>query len=352
MSGDYLFNAWYAAAACTDVAPGPTARTLLEQRLVLFRTEAGQVAALRDRCPHRFAPLSQGPVHGNTLACPYHGMRFGADGRCTRIPGQDRIPDAARVDAFPVIEAYGLVFVWMGDPALADPAALTAIAPYGQPGWGVSRGYDLFQACWQNIADNLIDPAHTSFVHQRTIGNDAGDDVRVTATEEGDVIRCGRWVDNAPPVPVVRRYTGLQGLVDRWQFYHYRLPGTTWVDFGAFEAGRPHTPEEQDRAPYRVLSYAFLTPCTRDSTHYFSLQLRNFAADDEATTREFEALYKLTFDEDKVLLEAIQREENAHPDLTPMRIASDTGVVRLRRRLAECLAAERAHAERPHTRTG
>ena len=334
----FILGAWYAAAESAELDathPKPLARTVLEQRLVLFRDGQGRAGALRDRCPHRFAPLSLGQRVQDGIACPYHGLVFGTDGACRRAPGQDRPPPAARVDAFRVLEAYGLVFVWMGDPEDADPGELVEIAQYGAPGWGLSRGYDLFGACWQNIADNLVDPAHTSFVHQRTIGNDAGNEVRVGATEEAGVIRAGRWVDNAPAVPVVRRYTGCEGPMDRWQFYNYRLPCTSWVDFGSFEAGRPHTAEEQERAPYRVLSYAFLTPQTRNSTHYFSFQLRNFSVDDEATTREFESLYKLTFGEDKELLEAIQREEDACPGLVPVRMATDTGVVRLRRRIAE-----------------
>jgi phenylpropionate dioxygenase-like ring-hydroxylating dioxygenase large terminal subunit len=80
-----------------------------------------------------------------------------------------------------------------------------------------------------------------------------------------------------------------------------------------------------------VLSYAFITPEDEGHSHYFSFQLRNVAVDDAAVTAEFEALYRLTFDEDRQLLEAIQREEAAHPGLQPMRIASDVGLVRLRR---------------------
>ncbi len=115
----FILGAWYAAASASELdTPGqpPLARTLLEQRLVLFRDGQGRAAALRDRCPHRFAPLSMGRVLDEGIACPYHGLVFGADGACRHAPGQDRVPPAARVDAFPVLEAYGLVFVWMGRP--------------------------------------------------------------------------------------------------------------------------------------------------------------------------------------------------------------------------------------------
>lgn len=49
--------------------------------IALFRTEDDRVFALRDRCPHRGGPLSQGIVHGTSVACPLHGWNIGlADG--------------------------------------------------------------------------------------------------------------------------------------------------------------------------------------------------------------------------------------------------------------------------------
>lgn len=337
----FVFNAWYAAATTEELGRALLARTVLGQRLVLYRTGDGTAVALRDRCAHRFAPLSMGHLCGDAVACPYHGMQYGPDGVCVAVPGQDRVPPAAAVQKFPALERYGLVFVWMGAPALADPQALVEIAPYGAPGWGLSRGYTVFKASLANITDNLIDPAHTTFMHERTIGNSAGGQVPVTAHEEDDgTIVCGRWVNDAPAVPAVQRFAQPAGHVDRWQFYHLKPPCTSWVDFGAFPTGRPHTEEEKASAPYRVLSYAFLTPIDASTTHYFSFQLRNFLADDEAVTAELNVLYRATFEEDRVLLEAIQREEDDHPGLRPVHIASDKGVARLRRAHARLLTLE------------
>lgn len=328
----FIPDAWYAVATADEVGRSLLARTVLGQRLVLYRIGDGSAIALRDRCAHRFAPLSMGELCGDAVACPYHGMQYGPDGRCVRVPGQERVPPDAVVRRFPVFERYGLVFVWMGDAAQADAAALVSIPQYGAPGWGLSRGHAVFAASLANITDNLIDPAHTTFVHERTIGNSAGGQVPVTACEEADgTIVCGRWIDDAPAVPSVQRFAAPQGHVDRWQFYRVRPPCTSWVDFGSFDTGRPHTAEEQERAPYRVLSYAFLTPIDAGHTHYFSFQLRNFAPDDHDVTAELNQLYKMTFEEDRALLEAIQREENDHPGLQPVRIATDTGVMRLRR---------------------
>jgi vanillate O-demethylase monooxygenase subunit len=186
-------------------------------------------------------------------------------------------------------------------------------------------------------------------VHERTIGNSAGGQVPVAAHEDDDgTIVCGRWVDDAPAVPTVQRFARPDGHVDRWQFYHLKPPCTSWVDFGSFETGRPHTALEQACAPYRMLSYAFLTPIDGSTTHYFSFQLRNFLPDDPTVTEELNVLYKATFEEDRELLEAIQREEDTHPGLQPVRIASDVGVVRLRRATTRLLASEQlSEADQP-----
>jgi len=343
----FVRSEWYAIARSEEVSRTLFKRTILGEDIVLFRTLAGEAVALRDRCPHRFAPLSMGTLKGDTLECGYHGLTFDCAGRCLRVPGQERIPPGAVVKSYPVVERYGLVFGWMGDAALADRAELTDIAQYGTPDWGVSRGYHHFGANYLNIIDNLVDPAHTSFVHRRTIGNTAAEDIVIEAREDGYTVCAGRWVDNAPPVPVVQRFAAPAGMVDRWQLYYLKVPSVSWVDFGSLDAGSGHTPEAQARAPYRVLSYAFLTPEKVGATHYFWFQLRNVAVDDAAVTAEFEALYRATFDEDKALLEAIQRTEDRDPGLTPVRIASDAGVVRLRRIVERRLAAEASSIEAP-----
>jgi nitrite reductase (NADH) small subunit len=60
--------------------------------IAVFRTAAGEVLAIDDRCPHRGGPLSQGIVHGDTVTCPLHnwvislktGEAQGADSGCVR----------------------------------------------------------------------------------------------------------------------------------------------------------------------------------------------------------------------------------------------------------------------------
>ena len=83
---------------------------------------AGTPVAVRNRCPHRSFPLAMGRLEGDTLVCGYHGARFGCDGVCSGVPSQSVVPPGARTRAFPVAQHGPLVWIWMGDAALADPS--------------------------------------------------------------------------------------------------------------------------------------------------------------------------------------------------------------------------------------
>src|SRR6201991_2023861 len=105
----YLENAWYLTAWSAEIgADTLLARTLLDQPVVMFRTSDGRVAALRDMCPHRFAPLSMGKKSGDTVRCAYHGLEFDCAGACVRNPHgvKGHIPSAAHVRSYPVVERY------------------------------------------------------------------------------------------------------------------------------------------------------------------------------------------------------------------------------------------------------
>lgn len=119
----YPLNAWYVAAWDHEVtARGILARRVCDRPLALYRTADGRVAALADACWHRLAPLSKGKLVGDEeIQCPYHGLRYNAAGRCTHMPAQKTINPSATVPSYPAVERYRYVWVWLGDPDLADP---------------------------------------------------------------------------------------------------------------------------------------------------------------------------------------------------------------------------------------
>src|SRR5688572_17787209 len=113
-------NQWYVAASAEEIGRALTGRWICGEPVVLYRTEAGQPVILDDRCPHRRYALSKGRLIGDVVQCGYHGMEFGADGKCVRIPGQTNIPPRLRARVYPVAERDGWIWMWVGDPVLAD----------------------------------------------------------------------------------------------------------------------------------------------------------------------------------------------------------------------------------------
>lgn len=61
-------------------------RWILGEPMLLYRTADGAVTAMADICPHRSARRSAGQRYGDNVRCLYHGLEFGADGRCIRVP--------------------------------------------------------------------------------------------------------------------------------------------------------------------------------------------------------------------------------------------------------------------------
>jgi len=114
----FLKNCWYAAAWSEELGDALFVQTLLGEPIVMFRKSDGCIAALLDRCPHRFAPLSLGErLAEDVVQCRYHGLAFGADGRCVRNPHSvsKAASGAIRVRTYPVEERHSIVWIWMGD---------------------------------------------------------------------------------------------------------------------------------------------------------------------------------------------------------------------------------------------
>ena len=169
----FLKNFWYVAAYDHEIGREPLGRMILGEPVVFFRKEDGAPVAFEDRCAHRHLPLSMGKLVGDTLQCRYHGLRYDVSGACVKVPGQDTIPPAARVKTYPVVERYRWLWIWMGDPALADPAGITDFHWLDDPSWGAKGQYLHVKANWQLIVDNLLDLTRLAFVHETTIGNAA-----------------------------------------------------------------------------------------------------------------------------------------------------------------------------------
>jgi vanillate O-demethylase monooxygenase subunit len=332
----FLRNQWYTAATSRELGDRPLARTICNEPLVLYRADDGAVAALTDRCPHRKAPLSSGDVVGNDIQCGYHGIRFGPDGSCTHVPGNARIGRSFRARSFPVRELHGLVFVWLGEPALADAALIPDFSENVRPGWTGVHGSLHVKANYQLLIDNILDLTHVVFVHKTTL---AGGGVAETPLEveiDGDVVKAQRLMRNVETAPIYRAARNLHGKIDRWQFLEFRPPIYARITLGAREAGS----DLPFGTPTHIVLNSF-TPETERSTHYFWSTVRSWGLDDANVSRIYKEMTDLAFAEDARMVEQQQRLIDSDPSDAPLvSLAFDRAALGARRIIKRKLEAE------------
>ena len=161
---------WYPVAWSDELKAGKTlARRFAGEPIVIARAKTGEVFALEDRCAHRQVPLSQGVVQGCTIKCGYHGWAYDCSGKCVDVPylGRERLPNGVR--SYPAREVDGLIFIFPGDPELADermPAGLGASRDRRYK----TRRLNREVAChYTFMHENLFDMNH-QFLHRKQMG--------------------------------------------------------------------------------------------------------------------------------------------------------------------------------------
>lgn len=163
----FLRGLWYFALHARDLKPGAmTRKIMLGEPVLIGRTRAGEVFALRDVCPHRAVPLSAGRLEGGEVECPYHGWRFRTDGQCSAIPslveGQDMDVAKIRVRSYSAAERNGLVWVHFADGGVAEPPPDLPVPESARP---TLIEQQTFSCGIDAAVIGLMDPAHGPFVH-------------------------------------------------------------------------------------------------------------------------------------------------------------------------------------------
>ncbi len=355
----FLRNHWYVAAWSEDIGREPISRVMLGELVMLYRTEDGWPVALEDRCPHRNLPLSEGNLVGDVVQCLYHGLEFGADGVCVHVPGQDNVPDWARVKRYPVAERNRWVFVWMGDPEAADEAAVPDYSTrLVDPEWITISGYQVVRCGYRLILDNLLDLSHLAYVHARTTGNAAlAEDAVLTTEAEGDRVRITRWMEDIEPAPAFRRFGGFTGNIDRWQVSQFLPPSYININNGADDAGSGARGPEQltSRGKWGFVVYHAMTPESATTTHQFWAVSIPERMVPDAERETFHAQMDTVIPEDTVVYEAqqaaIDRDPDAHDqDANPKgALAIDQALLEMRRVIRRLHRAEQGVAPEPNT---
>jgi phenylpropionate dioxygenase-like ring-hydroxylating dioxygenase large terminal subunit len=321
-------NFWYPIVRSQDLAAGTAQRVkTLGVNLVAWRGEDGTAHVQADTCVHRGGALSKGQVKDNCIVCPYHGWRFGPDGKAVLIPslGPDgKIPARAKIDSYPVQEKYGVVFAFLGDLPEAERPPLYHVPEYGTEGWR-DTGIVILEldAYYERSMENGLDPAHNEFVHPS----------QGSPGMEPDYLKNGLGLEDSAWGTrffvsfdeKTHQESGLSGLraskkgLRAGSGHHGPNHLQTWINFSATNAFH---------------QYFFEQPIDESHTRVFFLNTRNCMLDPWMDTRANEANLKVANEDIAVLvnLNPVRTPEN---NVKEILLPPDQAVVRYREFLGE-----------------
>ncbi len=335
----YLDNTWYAAGWATEVTRQPIARTLLDEPVLLYRTVSGQVAAMSDRCPHRFAPLHLGKLVGDVIQCPYHGLRFNEVGVCVENPiGTGLIPAKAKTRMFPVVERNGIVWLWFGDAPPEEDRIVGFEFLDELEDYAMVDGYMSIDANYAMISDNLLDLSHAEFLHPKLSSPGSNKRVKMVVEQHGETVHAKNWRASEPTTVLLQMAFGEQSpdVVDMWSNVRWDAPSVLCVEVGATRVGG----FKADGV--NTLTAHLITPETDRRSHYFWRMARTFKRADAQFSERLAATVQEAFaTEDKPIIEAQQRYMGGKEfgELARVFLQSDAAAIRARHVMTALLRA-------------
>lgn len=338
---NYPENTWWVAGFSDEITDKPLRRIMLDHAVVLFRTESGKLVALEDRCVHRWAPLSQGTVDGENIACPYHGMKFGPDGKCVHIPTQSQIPTKAQVRSFPILESSPFVWIWMGDPNQMKP--LPAALPWtADITWMTVKGTLPIKCNYMLLQENVLDLTHFAFLHATTLKQPGWEAKPEEVMVEDGRVGYRHVFANIKLAPFQAIPTGIGSEKE--------VRRTDWGDFvspalhvAGIDIIDPN-PTENSRSEFAARIVHATTPVNATSSHYWWTFSQDYAVSDVDVTTKVAEIIDATFAEDKLLLEIIQNtvdHDIQHDKALEVSLGADRLGLQARRVVDGLIAADR-----------
>jgi phenylpropionate dioxygenase-like ring-hydroxylating dioxygenase large terminal subunit len=286
-----LARHWYPVALAREVGEQPLKVMLLDEPLVVYRAQ-GETIVAQDICPHRGVPLSMGKGTGEGVVCAYHGLRFGAGGRCNHIPAHPSrdIPARLHLRTYPHVERYGLIWTCLRPASDTPPEGAIADMPHwDEPGFQriTCPWIDIFGFAGRQM-EGFLDVAHFAFVHTDTFGDANNAEVPLYTPKTTDYGFEAEYWSSVGNYPIGVEGRGVPGF--RW-LRHFRchLPFTATLEI--------HFPGED-----RLVIMNAASPVSAKVTRLFAPIGRNFDTD-----LPVEAVYEFNqrvFEEDKAIVEA------------------------------------------------
>jgi phenylpropionate dioxygenase-like ring-hydroxylating dioxygenase large terminal subunit len=340
-----LRNTWYVAAWPDEIGVETLlARTILNENVLMFRDRSGTVAAIGNRCPHRFAPLHLGKHVGDAVQCGYHGLEFGANGLCSRNPHDSGAnPPNASVPTYPLAERHGAIWIWMGQEPADESLIPDEFAFLSDQDRAHVEGYIHVAANYVLTLDNLMDLSHALYLHAGVLTSEEQRENFVPqARLVGEVVACEREQPGiAPPGQWAATLGPEVKKVNFYSHVYWHAPSAVIHPFGC------RVPENPDVGA-SSLSAHFFTPETDSTTHYFYHNTRDYQVDSAETDAKISELLARVFSTQDVPMIEAQQRVIGNVDLMSLRpvvLPTDRASVLMRRVLGKLIAKEEAGAD-------
>jgi phenylpropionate dioxygenase-like ring-hydroxylating dioxygenase large terminal subunit len=325
------------AADAAEVGREPVGRILLNQPVVLYRTEGGAPVALEDRCCHQRAPLHRGRLEGDNIRCGYHGLVFDSAGACTEIPEQDHVPTGLGVRAYPAAEKHGWVWVWMGDAAAADAGLIPDFHHNTDPGWTSFQGIIDVEGASMLMVDNLLDLSHLPFLHAANIGSATDTDPEFRVEKGDNFVRVTRIARDIKPSKW-QNDLGLFNNVTQEKVITFTPPCHITIAIRTSEDGGGEPSGGNQVMNQMILNS--MTPVSETRCRYHWGFARDFGTSDAALTKYMKDGTDIAFNEDKEMIGAQQKNIDLDRDAPIFNLDGDQGGVAARRLMDRLLAAQ------------
>ncbi len=320
-----FINFWYVAEESRNVRDQPVHVRMLGQEFALFRDSAGTLHALNNVCVHRGGSLAHGKVRGDCIECPYHGWQYDGAGVCRKIPSlgpEGRVPGRAKLDAYPVIEKYDLVFVFLGDLPEEQRPPIMDIPDWGDPAWRPNFMRFEFNFDYKRSIENGVDTAHNEFTHSIQVFKKEGKPIAIPDLDLE--VSADGW-EHGYHIVLPGAVTGQRGQAGKTA----PAPTTVYTGFHGVSSLRTLI---HPTAHIKLHQYIFETPIDESHTRIFFYNFRSYLLGPEHDENSIRENTTVAYEDRDVL-------ERLTPVLSPrlatreLLVPSDKPMLRYRERL-------------------
>jgi phthalate 4,5-dioxygenase len=154
-------------AAKLEADGAPARVRLFGENFVAFRDSQGRLGFLDEGCAHRGVSLALGRNEECGLRCIFHGWKYDVEGKVVDIPSEpvgSNLASKVRVKHYPVREAGGVIWVWLGKGE--TPTQFPAFEFTTLPLENIVPRKAIVPCNWLGLLEGLLDSSHISSLHR------------------------------------------------------------------------------------------------------------------------------------------------------------------------------------------